>query len=302
MKKATIILLMGLLTFGLGTISLADGDNTSTVFKGNRSSSDYYVYSNDYYNHRNSFKALEALDALDELDDLDFAFDDLDDELDNLDLELDKLGIELDKIGRHRSNKFKYNYNYDYDYDYDFDNDFDFDFDFDHNRHHIINYGDFHNCRHLNNMDIDFEDSEIYITHSGRKSGTVRITENYELYVNGKHVKTDHEQKRLLEEFYNSARDLRKYAAIIGAKGAEIGIEGAKIGLSAIGGIFKLILPGYDSDDLERDMERKARKIEYKAESLEKEARAIEHIAYDIEDIADELKDEIPELRKLRWF
>ena len=127
-------------------------------------------------------------------------------------------------------------------------------------------------------MDIDFDNGEVFITHSGRKSGSVRITNDYELYVNGKHVKTDSEQKRLLEEFYQSSEELHKYAAVIGAKGAEIGIEGAKIGLSAIGGLFRLILPGYDTDDLERDMERKSRRIEHKASLLEKEARALEHV------------------------
>ncbi|MCP4705511.1 MAG: YggN family protein, partial [candidate division Zixibacteria bacterium] len=175
---------------------------------------------------------------------------------------------------------------------------FDFDFDFDDDDHHVIHFGDFHNFKYCNNMDIDIEDGEVYITHSGHRSGTVRITDDYSLYVNGKHIKTNSEQKRLIEEFYNSAEKLQKYAKIIGVKGAEIGIEGAKIGISAIGGLFKLILPGYDTDDYERDIERKSKGIEYKASLLEKEADALEHIAYDMEDIADELKDEIPELQR----
>ena len=40
--------------------------------------------------------------------------------------------------------------------------------------------------------------------------------------------------------------------------------------------IFKLIFPGYDTDDLERDMERKSKRIEFKASLLEKEAKALE--------------------------
>ncbi len=295
MKKAITILFSTLLIFGFTTISWADGDNTSTVFKGTGDSRSFYNYSNDY---RGSFKSLEALGALDALDALD-ELDDLDDEMDDLDIELDELDNELDRLSKYRVARNKYKYNYDFDNDFDFDFDFD---DFDDNNRHVIHYGDFHDFGHCNNMNIDIEDDEIYITHSGRKSGAIRITENYELYVNGKQVQTNDKQRRLLEEFYDSAIELKKYAAVIGAKGAAIGIEGAKIGLSAIGGIFKLILPGYDSDDLERDMERKTKGIEYKASLLEKEAEALEHIAYEIEDIADELKDEIPELDKLRWF
>ncbi len=301
MKKAIIVLFSTLLIFGFAAISWADGDNTSTVFKGTGDSRSFYNYSNNYRHSFHGFESLKALEALEALDDL----DDLDAELADLDLELDELENELDRLSKYRvaKNKYKYNYNkYDYDYDFDNDFDFDFDFDFDDNKRHVIHYGDFRDFGHRNNMDIDIEDDEIYITHSGRRAGEVRITENYGLYVNGKQIQTNDRQKRLLEEFYNSAIELKKYAAVIGAKGAAIGIEGAKIGLSAIGGVFKLILPGYDSDDLERDMERKTRGIEYKASLLEKEAETLEHIAYEIEDLADELKDEIPELDKLRWF
>ncbi len=297
MKKAIIILFSTLLIFGFTTISWADGDNTSTVFKGTGDSRSFYNYSNNYRHSFHGFESLKALEALDALDEL----DDLDDELDDLDLELDELDNELGRLSKYRNAKNRYKYNYDK-FDHDYDYDFDFDFDFDDNNRHVIHYGDFNNFGHCNNMDIDIEDDEIYITHSGRRAGEIRITENYELYVNGKQIKTNDEQKRLIEEFYGSAKELKKYAAVIGAKGAAIGIEGAKIGLSAIGGIFKLILPGYDSDDLERDMERKTKGIEYKASLLEKEAEALEHIAYEIEDLADELKDEIPELDKLRWF
>lgn len=308
MNKAITILFIGLLILALGSISFADDDNTSTVFKGTGHSRSYYSYSDDYDNHRSSFRGFKSLEALNLLYDL----DDFDDDLDDLDLELDKLDRELSKLGRFSGKKHHYDYDYDYDYAYayDYDNDFDFDFDFDfghgishsHSNHHVYFGENGHNFGHCNNMDIDFEDGEIYITHSGRKSGAVKITDDYELFVNGKQIKTNDEQQRLIEEFYNSAEDLHKYAGKIGSAGAEIGLEGARLGVSVIGGLFKLILPGYDTDDLERDMERKASRLEYKASLLEKDAEALEHIAYDMEDIAEELKHEIPELRKLRWF
>jgi len=275
MKKAVSIILIGLFVFTFGTISRADGDNTSTVFKGSGKSRCYDNFYPYPYHGLDALKSLEALDALD-------------DEMDNLDLELDELDYDLDKLKKLKKNKYHYQYYYDHDFDDD--------------NCLYYHHRDFNDFRHRNNMDIDFENGDIYITHAGRKSGSVRITEDYELYVNGKHIRTDNEQKRLLAEFCHSAEELHTYAVRIGAKGAEIGVEGAKIGLSAIGGLFRLILPGYDTDDLERDMERKSKRIEYKAQLLEKEAKALEHIAYDLEDIADELKHEIPELEKLRWF
>lgn len=293
MKKAVTILFAGLLLLALAAISWADGDNTSTVFKGSGDSRHYYY---DSYNSYGGFEALEALDALESLDALD-ELDDLDDELMYLDLEMDDLEAELNELKHYRKYKYKYNDDHDYACNFDFDDD---DHDYGHGHSYHFGYG--HNFRRCNNLDIDFEDGDVFITHSGRRSGSVRITEDYELYVNSKHVITNDDQKKLLVEFYSSVEKLNKYAASIGAKGVEIGIDGAKIGLSAISGIFKLILPNYDTDDLEREMDRKSKRIEYKASLLEKEAKALEHLAYDIEDIADELKHEIPELNKLRWF
>jgi len=168
--------------------------------------------------------------------------------------------------------------------------------------YHNYRYHDFGDFKHFDNMNFNFENGNIIIKHSGRNHGTVKITEDYELYINGNHIKTEGDQKRLLKEFYMSAEELEELAARVGIKGAKIGVEGTKLGLSAIGGLFKLLLPGYDTDDLERDLDHKAAILEKRAEGIEYEAEALEDVAYELEKTADELRLQIPELRKLRWF
>jgi len=152
------------------------------------------------------------------------------------------------------------------------------------------------------NISMDFEDGTLIITNRGRDKETVEITEDYRLFVNGREVKTDKKQRELLREYYRSMEQLVESAAVIGIEGAKIGVKGAEIGVAAIAGLFCLLSEDYDTDDYERDMERKSAKLEIKAEKLEKEAEKLEENVEELEELADELSDEIPELRRLEWF
>jgi len=152
-------------------------------------------------------------------------------------------------------------------------------------------------------LEIDLEDGTLVITHEDRRDySTVEITEKYELYIDGRHVKTDKDQKKLLGEYYELVVGFEDAIIDIGKEGARIGISGAALGLKAVGGVFKLLSPHYDSDDLERDLEREAEKIEVKAEKLERQAEQIEGMVDELDDIARELTREIPELDDLSWF
>ena len=150
-------------------------------------------------------------------------------------------------------------------------------------------------------LEID-DDGTIILTDKDYGDGTVEITRNYELYVNGERIETSDRQKEMLEEYYENINRLIVYAKRIGIEGAKIGVEGAKVGAKAIVGVLKMIFTDYDEDDLEDDIEDDAEEIEEMAEKLEKEADGLELLADDLEDLHHDLKDEFPELRELGWF
>ena len=158
-----------------------------------------------------------------------------------------------------------------------------------------------HLC-HFEDVDIDFDGGSLFIVHDGRDITTIEITADYQLLIDDELVKTDADQQKLLKEFYTLTEEITDEARDIGLEGARIGVQGAKLGIAAIGRVLKLLSAGYDTDDLERDMERDAKKLEREAAKLERRAEKIENLAENLEDVSDELKDEVPELRALRWF
>ena len=135
-----------------------------------------------------------------------------------------------------------------------------------------------------------------------RWEGEVEITEDYELYIDGKKTRLSRDEKEMVREYYHLADDIIETAHRIGWEGAKVGVQGAAIGLKAIVNVVKLISPNYTTEDLEEDMDREAEKIEAKAEVLEERAEVIDEIAEDLEDLHIEMKREIRELRNLRWF
>ena len=82
----------------------------------------------------------------------------------------------------------------------------------------------------------------------------------------------------------------------------KIGAAGARLGIEAIASVFKLLRWDYDSDDLEREIERKAEKIEARAERLEARAEKIEQMACELERIEEKLERQIPEMRERDSF
>lgn len=154
----------------------------------------------------------------------------------------------------------------------------------------------------LDNVSIDLDDGTVIITNEGWHRATVEITEDYELYVNGRFVETDREQEELIKEYYDQVVQIVEHAKEIGYEGAKIGLRGARIGFRAVRGVFRLLLTDYDDEDLERELERDAEVLEARAEELEERAEVLEDLADELEEMQEELADEIPELRKLDWF
>jgi hypothetical protein len=151
---------------------------------------------------------------------------------------------------------------------------------------------------------FDFDDGSVIITHKerGEPRSTVEITDSYELYIDDERISLTPEQKDLVREFHGQSVEIVDFAKVLGLEGAKIGIDGAKLGAKAVGCLFKLLLPGYDTDDFENEIEHEADKIEAKAERLEEKAEVIEDMVDDLDDLARDMRHDIPELRKLRWF
>ncbi len=150
-------------------------------------------------------------------------------------------------------------------------------------------------------VEIDFDDDAIQFYSRGRNE-SVKITNDYELYVNGKWVSTSPSEKRLLRKYYYQGMKVAEFAKRISEEGTEIGVRGAEIGIDAVAGIVKVIFTGFDEEELEKDLERKAEELEERAEELEERAERLEEIAEELEEIHYELKDRIPELRRLEWY
>lgn len=152
------------------------------------------------------------------------------------------------------------------------------------------------------NVEVDFENGTIVLTCKYDDSEFVEITEDHDLYVNGRQVKLDRSQRRLVADYYERFTIVIEYAKEIGFEGAKIGIKGTKVGLRALVGVMKVLLSDYESDELEEDLEEEAEDLEELAADLEDKAEDLEHQAESLEDLHHEMRDEIPEIGALRWF
>lgn len=153
-------------------------------------------------------------------------------------------------------------------------------------------------------IDIDLDDGTVMISHRDRRNGRseVEINDKYELFVNGKQIELNDSQQELVKKFHGQMMEIKREARALGKEAAKIGLKGAKLGISALGKTVKLISSSYDSDDLEREIEREAEKIEKEAERLEDWAEEIEDLAEETEDTARQMHREIPALAELDWF
>jgi len=173
-------------------------------------------------------------------------------------------------------------------------------------RHHdrLVNIRHDHFADWDEDISFDLDDGTLIITYERdrRDRSIVEFTEDYQLFIDGDEIELNDDQRELVREFYDQSMDIVDYAKEIGWEGAKIGVEGAKLGVRAIGCLFKLLSPNYDSDDMEDEIERAAERIEERAEILEEKAEFIEEMVEDLEDIADDMCDKIPELDRLGWF
>ena len=167
-------------------------------------------------------------------------------------------------------------------------------------RHVCTSGDDGHNLCRDDDVELNIRDGSIIFTSEDNE--TVEITDEYELIVNSKAVSLNDSQRRLVEKYYDSFQYIIEEAKEIGLQGAKIGVHAATLGMTAAIGVLRLLSPDYDSEDLDRDLNRKSEKIERVAEKLEKRAEKIERQANKLEDLHASLRDEIDELDDLGWF
>lgn len=144
---------------------------------------------------------------------------------------------------------------------------------------------------------FDLKGKRVIIKYDHGTPRRVEVNERHELRVDGVLVKLNTDQQRLVGEFYDSIEQLVSDAKEIGLEGAAIGVQGVGVAAAALTGVVNMLFTSYTSDDLERDVERKAAKIEAKANRLEAKAEKLETRANYVEELYDEMEDSIPELR-----
>jgi hypothetical protein len=144
---------------------------------------------------------------------------------------------------------------------------------------------------------IDFKGKKVVIRYDGDTPRRAEINERHELRVDDNLIVLNTDQQRLVGEFYDKTRQLVTEAKAIGLEGAAIGVHGIEVAATALTGVVNMLFTSYTSDDLERDVERKAAKIEARASKLEAKANDLEELADQLQDLYDEMEDTIPELR-----
>ncbi len=154
----------------------------------------------------------------------------------------------------------------------------------------------------IGNYEMEIDDGTIILSPRSRRYSKVKITDDYRLYVNGRKVELDDEQKELVIEFHSLAVQIQEDARKIGKEGAKIGVAGARLGFDALASVFKLLRSDYDTDDLEREIEQKAAEIEACAEKLEARAEKMEQMACELEMIEEKMERKILEMRKRDSF
>lgn len=140
----------------------------------------------------------------------------------------------------------------------------------------------------IDNIAIDFDNGTLIITLRSGENFKVEISDDDELYVNGRKIRTDAYEKELLSEYRNEMIYLVH-------RSTEIGIKGAEIGLNAISGLIEVACTDRELEELEAELESKSDKIE-------KEAEELEELGARLEDIHEELKYRISELNELNSF
>ncbi len=151
----------------------------------------------------------------------------------------------------------------------------------------------------IDNFDIDFEYDTLILEYEEMPNTIIRITDDYKLFINGAPVELNEEQADLVKDYYLQMEDITSIASKLGYEGSKIGINGLKLGAKSIIGIFKLLSDDYDSDDLERDLEKDKEVLVKNAQRLKKQGKKLKAMAEELKNLHCRLFTEVKELNAL---
>lgn len=156
----------------------------------------------------------------------------------------------------------------------------------------------------LNRVNINVEDGTIIITDREDDGEYVKIMDDNSLIVNGKYIRTNWKQKRLIEDYYYAIYDVRSLGKKMGIEGVKMGAAGAQVAVFALSRVIKLFLfDEYDSDEFDEDLDEEIEEeLEERGEYLEELGEELEDNIDELEELHEELKEEISTLNKLDWF
>ncbi len=156
-----------------------------------------------------------------------------------------------------------------------------------------FNFGDGHpKIEVSDSVYVYFHHSDLFI-ESEKDDKEIIISNDYRLYIDNELIKTNKKEKQLVQEYYELADYTFDQVIEICDEAGEIGIEGAALGAKAVARVFKLILPGFDSDDLEREIEDESKEIEKKAKKLEEKGGKLESVVEHLKECHEQLFKEI---------
>jgi hypothetical protein len=150
-------------------------------------------------------------------------------------------------------------------------------------------------------VEVDFDEGSIVFTDQ-KSDETVEITDEYALLVNGRPVHLGRDERKLVEDYYDTFQSVIETGKALGVEGAHVGVQGLKLGLDAALGVLKLLDEDYDQKDLQAELDHKGGKIEHEAARLERKAHKLERKAERLQDLHEDLRDRVDELDDLGWF
>jgi hypothetical protein len=150
----------------------------------------------------------------------------------------------------------------------------------------------------LSHADIDIKGSSVFIISQEGGKATIEMTKNGQLYIDGRKVRTNNEEKQLIKEYHHLIVDIVESAEEVGIECAEIGIESAEIGINAVQEVIQNLCDEQEWKYVERKLEKKAKKIEATATKLENKIEDLEELAEEMGELHQDMLEHFPELKE----
>ena len=155
----------------------------------------------------------------------------------------------------------------------------------------------------LQNKDIDIVHGSIVITDaSNQYRDIVRISENYNLYVNGQKIRTNRRQACHLKQYHHYVCEIHRQATLMGGEALQIGVLGTRSSALAFSKFRRASFTKDTDPELRNAISGDYLPIEEHGADLEDWGDQVKIMIENLKVLHIKLNDEIPALRKLQWF